>query len=166
MISRSLEDRLTRLEDADTIRTLVVQYGKAADRNNDPDMMRALFEKDCVWESPQFGRYEGIEALVEAASRSSREAIVWTLHYNVSVVVHIDDAGTGARCHWHLWEPMKLRQPGGSDAETWFGATYDTLWRKNAPGLWKMSYLYLETRLLAKVGESWPGQADPAREQG
>ncbi len=136
MTHRTLEQRLDRIEDAEAIRKLVIRYGRGADRKNDPEVLRGLFEEDCVWESPQFGRYEGLDSLIEATTRSSRDMIVWTLHFNVSVVVDLDETGKTARCRWHLWEPMKLRQEDGSDAETWFGATYDTTWKKMWSGGW------------------------------
>ncbi len=157
MTQRTLEERVDRLEDIEAIRKLVLQYGRGADRQNDPDIMRTLFEDECSWESPQFGRYEGLDNLLEAMSGSSRESIVWTLHFNVAIDVDLDTAGTSARCRWHLWEPMKMRQPGAEDAETWFGATYDTHCRKQGDGSWKIARLRMDAKLLAKVGDAWPG---------
>jgi hypothetical protein len=75
----------------------------------------------------------------------------------VSPIIKVDPASRTATANWYLWEPMKTRHPDGEIADTWFGATYDAHLRKTDGVGWQIFKLTLDAKLLAKVGEAWPG---------
>lgn len=154
------EQRLNRLEAVQDIKTLIARFARGTDRNNDPAVTRLVFSDDAVWESPQYGRYEGIEKIVEATSWGGREVIQWSMHFMVSPIIEVDTSATSAVANWYLWEPMTARHPDGEVADTWFGAVYDARLRKVGQSQWKICHLVLNARLLAKVGEAWPGAID------
>ncbi len=158
-----LEQRIARLEAIDDIKTLIARFARGTDRHNDPDVTRLVFSEDAVWESPQYGRYDGLEKIVEATSWGGREVIQWSMHFMVSPIIEIAPDCMSATAHWYLWEPMKARHPDGDVTETWFGATYDAKLRKVGENKWKIFHLVLDAKLLAKMGESWPGAIDAAQ---
>jgi len=59
MTELSMEQRISRLESAEQIRTLKAVYCDFCDRGYDPDG----FTEDAVWESAIFGRHEGRTAI-------------------------------------------------------------------------------------------------------
>jgi hypothetical protein len=158
----TLEKRIARLEAIEEIKTLIARFARGTDRHNDPAVTRQVFSDDAVWESSQYGRYEGLERIVDATSQGGREIILWSMHYMVSPIIEIDASLESATAQWYLWEPMTARFPDGSVSDTWFGATYEAKLRCVGRGQWKVHYLYLRTRLLAKVGAAWPGDIGEA----
>ena len=69
-----IEQRLARLEAIEEIKLLIAKFARGTDRNNDPAVTRATFTDDAVWESPQYGSYHGIEAIVAATSWGGMES--------------------------------------------------------------------------------------------
>ena len=47
-MSLSLEARITRLEDIETIKGMVVAYARGADRKHDPAILAPLYTKDAA----------------------------------------------------------------------------------------------------------------------
>src|SRR5690606_13518942 len=138
-----LEQRIDRLEAVQDIKTLIAKFSRGTDRHNDPAVTRMVFSDDAVWDSPQYGRYDGLEKIVEATSWGGKEVILWSMHIMVSPIIEIDPSGILATANWYLWEPMTARHRDGSVADTWFGAVYDAKLRKVGPSCWKIYYMRL-----------------------
>lgn len=155
-----LEHRIARLEAIESIKRVIARYARGADRNNDPAIMRPLFTEDAVWESKQYTRVEGREEIVETMSWGGTNIIKWAIHYMISPVIDIHEDLQSASAEWYLWEPMTARHTDGTDADTWSGSVYKAEFKRMGDDSWKIKYLNLDLKLLAKVGESWPGPID------
>ena len=68
MSNKTLEERVQRLEDIESIKQLKVRYSHICDDDHNPDKIASLFVEDGIWESPDFGVAKGhaeIEALFQ-----------------------------------------------------------------------------------------------------
>ena len=95
-MSLSLEERITRLEDVEAIKSMITTYARGADRNNDPEILAPLYTEDAIWEAEGFGRHEGIAAISREMAKVGRETILWSLHYMVSPDIKIANDGRSA----------------------------------------------------------------------
>jgi len=153
-MSASLEARITRLEDIETIKQMVVTYARGADRKNDPEILAPLYTKDAVWEAEGFGRHEGIEAISTAMVEVSRETILWSLHFMVSPEVKIAEDGQSAECFWYLWELAKMPGGDGNPEDNMIGGWYETTLVKTAEG-WRFNHVKLCLKLITPAHETW-----------
>lgn len=147
----ALEAETRRLADIEAIRGLIAQYAIAADRKNDPAIMRRLFAEDGVWESDGFGRFVGRETICAALSDVARQQILWTLHYMISPSIHVRD--DTADVSWYLWELATIAAEGG-EKSIWCGGTYDAICRRDAGG-WLFHELRLNVRLATPFDHPW-----------
>lgn len=150
----SLEARITRLEDIEAIKTMVVTYARGADRNNDPEILAPLYTDDAVWEAEGFGRHEGIEAISREMVKVGRETILWSLHYMISPEIKIADDGKTAECFWYLWELAKMPDSEGKPEDSVIGGWYETNLVKTDAG-WKFKHVKLVLKLITPAHEPW-----------
>ena len=150
----TLEERITRLEDIEAIKSLVTTYARGADRNNDPAILAPLYTEDAVWEAEGFGRHEGIEAIAREMAEVGRETILWSLHYMVSPEIRIADDGKSAECFWYLWELAKMPGKDGQPEDNVIGGWYETKLVKTDGG-WKFRHVTLVLKLICPAHEPW-----------
>ena len=150
----TLEERITRLEDIEAIKSLVTTYARGADRNNDPAILAPLYTEDAVWEAEGFGRHEGIEAIAREMAEVGRETILWSLHYMVSPEIRIADDGKSAECFWYLWELAKMPGKDGQPEDNVIGGWYETELVKTDAG-WKFRHVTLVLKLICPAHEPW-----------
>lgn len=150
----TLEERITRLEDIEAIKSLVTTYARGADRNNDPAILAPLYTEDAVWEAEGFGRHEGIEAIAREMAEVGRETILWSLHYMVSPEIRIADDGKSAECFWYLWELAKMPGKDGRPEDNVIGGWYETELVKTDSG-WKFRHVTLVLKLICPAHEPW-----------
>ncbi|RTL54478.1 MAG: nuclear transport factor 2 family protein [Rhodocyclaceae bacterium] len=149
-----LSRRIARLEDIESVRRLVADYGIAADRGNDPVLFAELLAADAVWEAEGFGRHEGAATITAALAAIGRDAIKWSLHYMVSPRIDIDEDGLRGKCHWYLWELARISDEKGERRAHWIGGWYDTeLLRED--GRWKFLHIKLSIKLLSEHKDGW-----------
>ena len=153
-MSLSLETRITRLEDIETIKGMVVAYARGADRKNDPEILAPLYTKDAVWEAEGFGRHEGIADISKAMVDVARETILWSLHYMVSPEIKISEDGASADCFWYLWELAKIPDAGGKPEDNVIGGWYETTLIKTAEG-WRFNHVKLCIKLISPAHKEW-----------
>ncbi len=151
--ARSIEDRLTRIEAIEAIRTLVARYAIGADRQNDPDLMGELFAEDATWQAKGFGLYEGRTHILAALAEIGRTQMVWTTHYNVAPFIELDADLAGARCRWYLWELASMAEHG-VHTYRWVAGTYDARLARIGDE-WRFTNVVLDLRLMADA--SAPG---------
>lgn len=99
----SVEQRLGRLEDLESIRNLKSAYAFHCDNNYDADGFRELFVMDSAWESNAFGVYNGIEEITTFI-RDLPSQIHWALHYMVNPMISFSADGNLATGRWILIE--------------------------------------------------------------
>jgi len=151
----SLQQRLARCEALEAIRGLVAVYAEAADRRNDPVLMRPLYTDDATWEAAGFGAYQGADLIVAELSRIATEEVVWSLHLMGPPAITLTTDGTSARVTWRLWELSKLAQQGLAPRDHWLGGGYDATAIRDKDGQWRFSRVILTLSLIAPVGDPW-----------
>ncbi|QIL80779.1 nuclear transport factor 2 family protein [Diaphorobacter sp. HDW4A] len=157
MATRTLTQRVTRLEAITEIQQLVGRYAHGADRHNDAAVMAPLFGRNAVWEAKGFGRHQGREVIAMELARIGREEIVWSAHYMTPPVIDVDDDLLQARCRWHLWELAQIQDASGSGmpaAAHWICGEYDTIVIVEA-GRWCFQQLDLNLRLIHRHDAAW-----------
>lgn len=141
-----LEHRIARLEAIEAIRKLTALYAKAGDANNNHVQMRPLFSEDAVLDVKGFGRWEGLEDIIDGLAAAGRDRILWGLHYPVSPIVDLADDLQSAHAFWWLWEVTQMRAEDGSNTESLFlGAVYKTDFVQ-VDGVWKIKHMNLEVK--------------------
>ena len=153
-MSLSLEERITRLEDIEAIKGMVVTYARGADRKNDPKILAPLYTEDAVWEAEGFGCHEGIDAISKAMVEVARDTILWSLHYMVSPEVTIAEDGASAECFWYLWELAKMPDVDGKPEDNLIGGWYETTLVKTAAG-WRFNHVKLCLKLISPAHREW-----------
>ena len=99
----SVEERLGRLEDLESIRNLKSAYALHCDDNYDAEGFRKLFVDNSTWESNAFGEYHGIEEIATFI-RELPSQIHWALHYMVNPIINLNEDRTKASGRWILIE--------------------------------------------------------------
>jgi hypothetical protein len=107
MQSRSLEERIQRIEDIEAIRELKMEYCRHCDNNYDPDPIAALFTEDAIWDGGNFGRYEGREAIRNFFRQVSGK-LPFAMHYVTNS--SIDVQGNQAIGRWYLHCPVTFAE--------------------------------------------------------
>ena len=157
MATRTLTQRIARLEAIAEIQQLVGRYAHAADRHNDAALMAPLFSKKAVWEAKGFGRHEGRDVIAAELARIGREEIVWSTHYMATPIIEVDDALREARCRWHLWELAQMQDAAAAHAPAaahWIGGEYDCKVILER-GRWCFERVVLDLRLVHRHDAAW-----------
>ena len=141
---RSEEDRITRLEDVEEIRRLTIRYANAADRRNDPRVMRELFSEDAVWESKGFGVFRGRAQILAGLREIAATRVSHTLHYMIAPLVDVASDRRSARASWRLWELAHLRNETGSKFNPVMGGGDYTCRLVQMDGKWRFQHLLLK----------------------
>jgi len=100
-----LENRVRALEDVEAIRNLKARYAAYCDDNYNADKIAELFVEDAVWESGNWGRFEGREA-IRGFFRRASEIYSFAIHYSLNPQIEV--TGDTARARWLLFMPCTL----------------------------------------------------------
>lgn len=147
--------KLTRLEDIEEVRNLIVNYARGCDRGNDPEIIGPLFAEDGSWEGNGFGKYRGRERVAKGLKGIAGEKIWWSLHYMISPQITIDPSGETGKAFWYLWESATVPNPHTDEAEAhWIGGTYDVSVIK-IDGKWYFKDLKLDINMVSPYGDGW-----------
>lgn len=149
------EQRLTRLEDQEKIRTLITGFARGADADCDPVLLRPLFTDDAVFDVGQFGVLEGGEHICQQMHDNVELGFRSTLHFLVSPTVAINPDLVTATCFYYLWESATHRQRDGVDVAYWIGGWYDADAVKGDDGAWRFRRLKLTVKLLSPNTDGW-----------
>jgi CDGSH-type Zn-finger protein len=146
---------LTRLEDLEAIRSLIVSYARGCDRGNDPTIIGPLFTESGTWECKGFGRYEGRDKVARGLKGIAGEKIWWSLHYMISPQIDLGSDGATARAFWYLWEAATIpHEETGEPEPHWIGATYDADVVKIG-GRWLFQRMELILHMASSYQEGW-----------
>lgn len=156
--SIALETRLSWLEAAETLRSLVARYAEAADRGNDARLMRAIFTDDAIWEAPGFGAYQGGDVIAAALEQIATEKVVWALHLMGAPTIEIAPNGATATLSWRMWELAKLKDGNATPTDHWLGGGYQARAIRDGDKRWRFSHVVLNLSLIAPVGAVWQPQ--------
>ncbi|MEL7156452.1 MAG: nuclear transport factor 2 family protein [Actinomycetota bacterium] len=150
--SRSLEDRLQRLEDIEEIRQLKARYCDRCDDGYDPDGIAELFTADGVWDGGRtFGRREGRDAIRKHFEGAS-ERVAIARHQVMNPIIDVDgDTATG---QWLLFQPCT---DASIDGAVWLAATYHDTYRRVA-GAWYFSSTTIDVAFFSPYEKGWAKQ--------
>ena len=157
--TRTLEDRIQRLEDYEEIRQLMVRYAAAMDNDFDTNEIASLFTEDATWTispaTPVTGRHEGREAIRTFFGRLVNE-YNWTMHNVGNELIRIADDGQTATGTWYLVDPCTMVAAGGPpEGEAVFiTGRYDNSFVK-LDGQWYFSGLTAQMHQISSWEKGW-----------
>ena len=138
----SLDARIRRLEDLESIRQLKYRYCNLCDEDYPPDALAALFTEDAVWDGGLLGRAEGRAAIRKFFAACSK-TVSFAVHHVINPLIEVDgDAATGL---WLLWQPIVFTR---GDRAAWLAARYHDRYRR-VGGEWLFEHVRVETRALS-----------------
>ncbi len=155
MTELSLEQRISRLELAEQIRTLKAIYCDFCDRGYDPDGIASLFIEDAVWESAIFGRHEGRTAIRKFFQGVSG-SLVFAAHLVMNPIISFvdDDTATGK---WRLWQPATANEGGRLEAKFLLAAYEDVYVRVG--GAWLHKSVKVHANFFEPLSKGWAHSA-------
>ena len=137
-----LEKRLTRIEDIEAIKQLKALYCEICDDMHNPDRIDSLFAQDAIWESADFGKAEGHEAIRELF-RGFQKMFSFSQHNIMNPRIEVDgDRATGI---WYIMGPWTYSE---NNEEKWLALRYDDDYVK-INGQWKYQHLRVALRMVA-----------------
>lgn len=143
----TLEVRLKRLEDIESIRQLKARYCQICDDDHNPELITSVFSDDAIWEGRGIGKAEG-HAEIRALFRRFQEMISFSQHMVMNPVIEVDgDTATGT---WYFFGPFTMRD--GNQAK-WQAARYHEDYVRVA-GEWKIRHLKIAPPTMSADYES------------
>jgi hypothetical protein len=135
-----LEQRITRLEDIEAIKQLKALYCDICDDLHNPDRITAIFAEDGIWESDDFGRAQGHEA-IKKLFMGFHNQFTFSQHNIMNPVITVD--GQRATGNWYIVGPWNSSE---NDKKIWMTGKYNDDYVK-IDGQWKYQHLRVEVRL-------------------
>ena len=121
----SVEERLQKLEDVESIRRLKMRYARFCDAGYEAAGIASLFTEDGVWDGrPRFGKVEG-RAKIERFFDRASEALTYARHFIVSPMIDVAADGKSATGSWYLVQPATWR-----GRPIWLAGSYDDTYVK------------------------------------
>ena len=137
----TLEQRITRLEDIEAIKKLKAIYCDICDDMHNPDRIGALFADDGIWESADFGKAVGPQA-VRALFQNFQKMFSFSQHNIMNPI--IDVTGDRATAQWYIMGPWDQTE---AERKTWMTLRYNDDYIK-VGGEWKYQHLRVALRML------------------
>lgn len=137
-----IERRLTRIEDIEAIKQLKARYCEICDDMHNPDRITSLFVADAIWESADFGKAQGHEA-IRKLFQDFQAMFSFSQHNITNPIIEVD--GDSATAIWYILGPWTNTEGG---KEIWMTARYDDDYVK-VDGEWKYQHLRASVRMIA-----------------
>ncbi len=138
----ALEQRITRLEDIEAIKQLKARYSHICDDMHNPDTIASVFAEDGIWESADFGKAVGHQAIRELF-QGFKDMFSFSQHNMMNPIIEVNgDRATGI---WYIMGPWTLIE---GNKETWMALRYDDDYVK-INGEWKYQHLRVALRMTA-----------------
>jgi len=139
---KTLEQRITRLEDIEAIKQLKVRYSHICDDDHNPNKINDLFVENGIWESPDFGRAQGHDE-IKSLFKKFNEMFSFSQHNMMNPIIDVND--NKASGIWYIMGPWTLTE---NDEEKWMALRYDDDYVK-VNGVWKYQHLRVNLRMTA-----------------
>jgi len=149
-----LERRIARLEMAQAINDLKIEYALLCDDGYDGDKLKQLFTEDAVWDGGEtFGRHEGREAIGVHFS-GFQGNFTWALHYMIGPqVTAVSDDALTAEATWYLWMPFNQADGDGSKPMLFTAKQYDRY--RMVDGRLFFSEIRVDAQSMGTMEEGW-----------
>ena len=154
----SLEERISRLEDIETIKNIKAKYAGYCDSGYNAEGLASLFTEDAIWESNAFGTYHGKQEIYNFTDQIGKKEILWALHFMICPVVDVAPGGQSATGSWYLIEFASMTRPDGDelDAVVITGIYNDTFVKQN--GEWKIKHMKVHFHQVSDLDKGWVKQ--------
>jgi hypothetical protein len=146
--TQTIEQRLQRLDDIETLRQLKFRYCAYCDAGYDGILLAPLFTDDAVWDGGPLGYAAGRKAIFDFFASCSK-LIPFAIHHVTNPIIEI--AGDLATGEWLLWEPMVFAR---GERATWMAARYYDVYRR-VDGKWKFAHVKIDVRMLSPYEEGF-----------
>ena len=161
---KTLEERITRLEDIEAIKNLKAFYGLWGDRKYTADhqrkpqneldeaarMQTSVFTEDAIWDAgEQFGSQKGREAIFEN-SRSGPWRFATHMFLSPVIEVH----GSTAHGDWVIWQTATLEK---NNQSVFLNATTSDDYVK-VDGRWFISRTVFKLKFMTPFDQPWSEQ--------
>jgi hypothetical protein len=144
-----LEERVTRIEDLESIKQLKARYCEICDDDHNPDLITAIFTPDAVWEGEGIGRAQGHDE-IRTLFEGFQKAIKFSQHMVQNPIIEID--GPAALGRWYFFGTFKYYK---GDQARWQAARYHEKYRK-IEGDWFISHLKIMPPVMSvKYEQGW-----------
>jgi ketosteroid isomerase-like protein len=145
-----LEKRLTRIEDIEAIKQLKALYCEICDDMHNPDRIASVFADDAIWESADFGKAQGHDAIRKLFS-DFQKMFSFSQHNIMNPRISVD--GNHATGIWYIMGPWTYAE---NNEEKWLALRYDDDYVK-VNGEWKYKHLRVALRMVADRTGTEPG---------
>jgi len=145
----TLEERIQRLEDIESIRRLKIRYAELCDAQYDPDGLASLFTDDAVYDGgSDFEVHQGKQA-IRAFYAGLSTPITFALHYVIGHAIDIAPSGHEASGTCYLLVPATM-----NGRAVWIAVTYNDRYRK-VGGQWLFSQVKLTMAFMTPYETGW-----------
>lgn len=149
---RSIEERLTRLEDIEEIKQLKGRYAEFLDTGYDPEGVAGLFADDGRWVIEGV-TIRGAEA-IKAQCRKLAKNQPWACHNITPTVIELAEDGTHATGSFYILAFLTMRDGSGQDGAFFLpGIFKDEFVKEN--GRWFIQEVRSHIRQAAPWTEGW-----------
>ncbi|MFT5014340.1 MAG: hypothetical protein ACI9HY_004028 [Planctomycetaceae bacterium] len=130
----TLEQRITRLEDLESIKQLKARYCEICDDDHNHELITTIFSDDGIWEGDGIGQAVGHAKIVELF-KSFQTAISFSQHMVQNPIIEVD--GDRAKGRWYFFGMFTFYK---GDVRRWQAARYHEEYAKQN-GVWKIKHL-------------------------
>lgn len=154
---RSVEERLSRLEDIEAIKDLKTRYAHHCDDNYNPDGIASLFTENGVWEATyppgKYNSREEIRTFFQAVS----EQFIWALHFMIRPSIELAEDGQSADARWYLLGLMTMQDPGSEPDPVVVSGIYEDRYVKQ-DGEWLVESMKINMHQMSNWDLGWVKQ--------
>jgi SnoaL-like domain len=156
MVNDTYQQKLQRMSDLESIRTLKARYCHCVDTGylaagDDPDALAQLFVENGEWVVGS-GAVRGLDAIREHAQSLAKNL---RLHLIGAPRVTLD--GDHAQGNWHVLVPST----SSDGSATWMAGTYDDKFVRTGDG-WRFESIAFVPAFRANYDDGWGTMPDPS----
>lgn len=130
----TLEERITRLEDIESIKQLKALYCEICDDGHNPDRITTIFTEDAVWEGKGIATATGAD---EIRSLFVRFKAMMSFTQHMTMNPRIEVQGDQARGTWYFFGPFTFVK---EQQAKWQASRYHEVYQR-VTGEWKIKHL-------------------------
>lgn len=155
----SLEERVSRLEDIESIKNVKAMYARYCDDGYNVEGLLSLFVTDGIWESNTFGSYRGCEAIRGYFAGLHEDGISWAFHCIVSPVIYLHADGLTADGSWYLLDlaTFDAIDDAGKKDSVVVTASYEDTFVK-VDGVWKFRHVKAHFHQISNLDQGWASE--------
>ena len=143
-------DRFTRIESIEAIRSLKATYCDLCDDGYDADRLCSLFTEDAIWDGGDLGCFAGHERLHRFFTNMPN-VMSFAIHHVTNSAVELSTDGQSAEARWYLLQMATLKE---QNRAVWLTGRYIDEVVKTSAG-WRFKHVSLNARFFSPHDEGW-----------